>query len=57
MKNMTKTLIIVAAILYFLSPVDAVPGSILDDILVVALALAKSKEVARKKRDPVIDAD
>ena len=57
MKNMTKALIIAAALLYFMSPVDIMPGSILDDVLVIALALAKSKEVTKKNNDPVIDVD
>ncbi len=46
MKTFTKVVIIAAAFLYFVSPVDLVPGTLLDDIIIVILALARRRRLS-----------
>ncbi|MCR5061100.1 MAG: hypothetical protein K6A80_08740 [Saccharofermentans sp.] len=42
MKKLAKGLILLAVIIYVVSPVDAAPGPI-DDLLVMAIAMASNK--------------
>lgn len=44
MNGVTKGMLIVLAILYVISPIDALPGPI-DDIIVVLLSIAAQKKI------------
>jgi uncharacterized membrane protein YkvA (DUF1232 family) len=45
MNNFIKMLILVAVLLYVISPIDAVPGPI-DDVIVTLLGLAARKHLS-----------
>lgn len=45
MSNLMKGLVIMAILMYIVSPVDAMPGPI-DDIIVLLLGIASQKKLA-----------
>lgn len=45
MNNLMKGLVIMAILMYIVSPVDAMPGPI-DDIIVLLLGIASQKKLA-----------
>lgn len=45
MNNFMKGLVVMAVLMYIVSPIDAVPGPI-DDIIVIMLGLASRKKLA-----------
>lgn len=45
MNDLMKGLVIIAILMYIVSPIDAVPGPI-DDIIVLLLGLASRKQLA-----------
>lgn len=55
MKDSTfKTLILIAVILYVVSPVDMWPG-LLDDIIVVILGAMARKSIAKREYDEYVE--
>ncbi len=47
MNDVMKGLVIMAILMYIVSPIDAVPGPI-DDIIIILIGLASRKQIVEK---------
>ncbi|MCR5105702.1 MAG: hypothetical protein K6B68_14810 [Eubacterium sp.] len=54
MKNLIMGMIIAFIIMYWISPIDAMPGLPIDDVIVSLLGLAATRKIGRNE---IVDVD